>query len=222
MLHKFHIDGGEIHYSSRYTSAGIARRAKADGSVNLPLFGLNANEPLKTAQDPCSARFGGSQSMFDPTEPRKPDEVIVNVTPRRGLHLPIDSLYSQDVSKHPEKEEILNHTDQNILQVCDAKTLEPKRILTYAEIDPALAGYGICAHPPKDRNRGLTFNYVISEEGRLSVFALDIQSKPTRMVWKTTMPCKPCYIHSLAMTEKYVIFIRIVGLPVLFVTEAPG
>ena len=211
MLHNFHIDGGDIYYSSRYTSSGIARKAKTDGFVNTPLFGLNANEPLKTAQDPCSARFGGSQSSFEPYIPTKPDEAIVNVVPRRGMHLPSSNSHPQDGTERPEKEEILNHTDQNILQVCDAKTLEPKRILTYAEIDPQLAGYGICAHPPKDRGRGLTFNYIISEQGSMSVFALDIRSKPTRMIWKTVMPCKPCYIHSLAMTEKYVVFIRIVS-----------
>ena len=30
------------------------------------------------------------------------------------------------------------HTDFNMLQTCDAKTLEPKRLLTYAQIDPQL------------------------------------------------------------------------------------
>ena len=208
MLHKFHMDGGEIYYSSRYTSAGIARKAKVDGFVNQVFFGNNANEPLKTAQDPCSALLGASQSLFQPSGPPKPDEAIVNVVPRRGMHLPSSDPHSQDATEYPEKDEILNHTDQNVLQVCDAKTLEPKRILTYAEIDPELAGYGICAHPPKDRSRGLTFNYIISEQGSMSVFALDIRSKPTKLVWKTVLPCKPCYIHSLAMTEKYVIFIR--------------
>ena len=127
------------------------------------------------------------------------------------MHLPSSDSPSHEGAQSPEREEILNHTDQNILQVCDAQTLKPKRILTYAEIDPELAGYGVCAHPPKDRGRGLTFNYIISQEGAMSVFALDIKSKPTKLVWKTVLPCKPCYIHSLAMTEKYVIFIRMVS-----------
>lgn len=212
MLHKFHIDGGEIYYSSRYTSAGIARKAKADGFVSGPFFGISPNEPLKTAQDPCSALLGGSQSEFQPSPSPKADEVIVNVTPRRGMHLPTSDTDLEDPAQYPEREEILNHTDQNILQVCDAKTLEPKRILTYAAIDPELAGYGICAHPPKDRSRGLTFNYIISMQGEMSVFALDIRSKPTKLVWKTVLPCKACYIHSLAMTEKYVVFVRMVGI----------
>lgn len=95
-----------------------------------------------------------------------------------------------------------------MLQVCDAKTLAPKRLLTYAEIDPELAGYGICAHPPKDRSRGLTFNYIISKDGVMSVFALDFKAKPARLLWKTALPCAPCYIHSLAMTDKFVVFIR--------------
>ena len=218
MLHKFHIDGGNIYYSSRYTSAGVARKAQTNGFVSMPLFGLNANEPLMTAQDPCSARFGDSQAQFDPSGPSKADESVVNVAPRRGMHLPSSKDNSQDAAQCPEKEEILNHTDQNILQVCDARTLEPKRLLTYAEIDPELAGYGICAHPPKDRSRGLTFNYIISEQGSMSVFALNIRSKPAKMIWKTIIPCRPCYIHSLATTEKYVVFVRLVSRCVSWVT----
>lgn len=107
--------------------------------------------------------------------------------------------------------QVLVHTDFNLLQVCDAKTLEPKRLITYAEIDPELAGYGICAHPPKDRVRGQTFNYIISNNGVMSVFGLDIRAKPAKLLWKTPLPCKPCYIHSLAMTDRFIVFIRIVS-----------
>lgn len=99
-------------------------------------------------------------------------------------------------------------TDFNMLQVCDAETLEPKRLLTYADIDPELAGFGICAHPPKDRKRGHQYNYLISEKGVLSVFALDFRANPAKLLWKTAIPCPPCYIHSLAMTLDYVVFVR--------------
>jgi torulene dioxygenase len=95
-----------------------------------------------------------------------------------------------------------------MLQVCDSRTLEPKRLLTYADIDPELAGFGICAHPPKDRALGTTYNYIISKEGVLSIFSLDIKANPAKLVWKTAIPCPPCYIHSLAMTKNYVVFIR--------------
>lgn len=212
MLHKFHMDGGEIWYSSRYTSEGIAKKAKADGSVKTTFFGNNANEPLKSTQDPCSAVLGSSQSLYVASTPPQPDEVIVNVTPRRGMHLPSNSGSSGDTVANPEHEEIVNHTDWNLLQVCDAKTLEPKRLLTYADIDAGLAGYGICAHPPKDRKRGMTFNYIISEQGSMAIFALNIKSKPTKLVWKTALPCDPCYIHSLAMTDKFVIFVSNVSI----------
>jgi len=99
-----------------------------------------------------------------------------------------------------------------MLQVCDAKTLEPKRALTYAAIDPELDGFGICAHPPKDRKRGQTYNYLISRTGTMYVFALDYKSNPAKLLWKTPLPCPPCYIHSLAMTEKYAVFIRNVSI----------
>ncbi|EMR65016.1 putative lignostilbene- -dioxygenase protein [Eutypa lata UCREL1] len=182
MLHKFRMTGGRVYYSSRHTAEGVVRNAKKNGYVSTLMFGLNANTPLKDAQDPCSALLGAQQSMYIPTHFVGPDEVNVNVVPRR---------------------------DFNMLQTCDAKTLEPKRLLTYAQIDPQLAGYGICAHPLKDRKRGLTFNYIISPDGKvLSIFALNIRAKPASLVWKTALPCEPCYIHSLAMTDKYVVFIR--------------
>ncbi|KAI0177200.1 carotenoid oxygenase [Pestalotiopsis sp. NC0098] len=210
ILHKFRMEEGRIHYSSRHTAEGVVKRAKKDGYVSTIMFGLNANTPLKEAQDPCSALLGAQQSLFLPEGHMAPDEMNINVVPRRGMHLPKDVNPNSrgTASENPETEELLVHTDFNALQVCDAKTLAPKRLLTYAEIDPELAGFGICAHPPKDRARGQTFNYIISKEGVLSIFALDIKAKPTKLLWKTALPCAPCYIHSLAMTDKYVVFIR--------------
>ncbi|KAL3475742.1 carotenoid oxygenase [Aspergillus californicus] len=214
MLHKFRISAGEVFYTSRHTADGVVRKAKKNGYLSTSMFGLNANTPLKNAQDPCSALLGAQimqQSLYLPTEYVGPDEANVSVVPRRGMHLPPDkNPYSRGTpSEDPQTEEVVVHTDFNLLQICDAKTLEPKRMLSYAEIDPELVGYGICAHPPKDRKRGWTFNYLISsEDGTMSVFGLDIQANPVSLLWKTQLPCKPCYIHSLAMTEQYVIFIR--------------
>ncbi|KAH9232789.1 hypothetical protein K456DRAFT_1726070 [Colletotrichum gloeosporioides 23] len=211
MLHKFRMLDGNVHYTSRYTSEGVVRRAKRDGYLSTNVFGLNPNTPLKYTQDPCSALLGAQQSLYLPNGYMEPDEINVNVVPRRGMHLPPDdNPHSKGPeAKDPATEEVLVQTDFNLLQVCDARTLEPKRMLTYAQIDPELSGYGICSHPPKDRTRGLTFNYLIdSEKGIMSVFALNIASKPASLFWKTPLPCKPCYIHSLAMTDKYVVFIR--------------
>jgi torulene dioxygenase len=75
-------------------------------------------------------------------------------------------------------------TDFNFLQVCDSKTLEPKRLLTYGEIDKDLSGMGICAHPPKDRVRGEIYNYLISRDGKLWIFAMNYTTVPAKVVWK--------------------------------------
>ena len=91
---------------------------------------------------------------------------------------------------------------------CDVKTLEPKRLLTYAETDLELSRFEICAHLLKDRERGRMCNYLIFEQGVMSVFAPDLVWEPARLVWNTPLPCPPCYIHSLAMTESYAVFIR--------------
>ncbi|KAF3399574.1 Retinoid isomerohydrolase [Talaromyces pinophilus] len=210
ILHKFTMSNGQVRYSSRHTAEGIVRRAQKEGFVSTTMFGINANTPLKLAQDPCSALLGAQQSLFVPSGHLEPDAANVNVVPRRGMHLPKDGnpLSRGAASENPAEEEILVHTDFNMLQVCNAKTLEPKRLLTYANIDPELSGFGICAHPPRDRQRGTTYNYLISQEGVMFCFALDVVSNPAKLLWKTALPCKPCYIHSLAMTQDYVVFIR--------------
>lgn len=134
-----------------------------------------------------------------------------NVQPRRGMHLPKDkNPYSRGgQAEDPFKDEILVHNDWVQFQICDAKTLEPKRLLSYADINPELQGYGSCAHPVHDRKRGLTFNWIIdSATGKLNVFCLDVAANPAYMVWKAPLPCRPCYTHAIAMTDKYCLFVR--------------
>ncbi|KAI1628316.1 carotenoid oxygenase [Exophiala viscosa] len=190
-LHRFRFANGEVHYNSNSNTEGVLRNAKRDGIVP------------EVCTRPVLITTGGIGHLA-------PDEMNLQVMPRRGMHLAKDdNPHSRGTaSSNPEEEEIIVHTDYNFLQDCDAKSLEPKRLITYATIDPSLAGFGICAHPPKDRKRGLTFNYVISEKRELSVFALNYKGKPASLVWKTILPCPPCHIHSLAISDKYVIFIR--------------
>lgn len=102
-----------------------------------------------------------------------------------------------------------------MLQVCDAKTLKPKRLLTYAVIDKELEGNGICAHPPKDRRRNTQYNYIIDSTGTVFVFALDTGSSPAKLLWKTPILKEPAYAHSLGLTEKFVVFVRQVSTAVV-------
>jgi torulene dioxygenase len=52
------MSNGQVRYSSRHTAEGIVRRAQKEGFVSTTMFGINANTPLKLAQDPCSALLG--------------------------------------------------------------------------------------------------------------------------------------------------------------------
>jgi carotenoid cleavage dioxygenase-like enzyme len=58
ILHKFRMTNGEVFYTSRHTSDGVVREAKKNGYVTTSMFGMNANTPLRDAQDPCSALLG--------------------------------------------------------------------------------------------------------------------------------------------------------------------
>ncbi|VUC31314.1 unnamed protein product [Clonostachys rosea] len=179
VLHKFEFVGGKVTYQSRSTADGVIQKAKKSGFLHTLIFGLNPNTALRDAQDPCWARLGSQASI------RAAAFTSIILT-----------------------RELIVGTDFNALQILDMKTLEPKRIFTYAAIDPELAGYGICAHPPKDRKRGHIYNYLISDEGVMYIFAMDYASNPAKLVWKTALPCKPCYIHSLAISSDYAIFVR--------------
>ncbi|CAN9432091.1 unnamed protein product [Alternaria alternata] len=210
LLHKFRMVDGRVYYMSRYTHNGIVRRAMKDGYVTNSWMGPNPNTPLFEAQDPCSKLLGARQTVYLPNEFSAPDDFNIHVQPRRGMHLPKDkNPNSRGIqAEDPATQEILVHTDWNAMQICDAKTLEPKRLLTHATIDPELAGAGCCAHPVHDRRRGQTYNYLIDAAGIMYVFALDVASNPARLLWKSALPCKPCYTHALAMTDKYVVFVR--------------
>lgn len=63
MLHKFRITDGRVFYQSRHTAEGIVRKAKKEGYISTTMFGINANTPLKVAQDPCSALLGAQVSF---------------------------------------------------------------------------------------------------------------------------------------------------------------
>jgi len=63
ILHKFTFENGQVRYISRHTAEGVIRRAKKDGFLSVTMFGLNANTPLKDAQDPCSALLGAQVSL---------------------------------------------------------------------------------------------------------------------------------------------------------------
>ncbi|KAI4931419.1 hypothetical protein J4E85_004012 [Alternaria conjuncta] len=210
LLHKFRMTDGRVYYMSRYTSNGITRAAQRDGYVKNSWVGPNPNTPLFEAQDPCSKLLGARQTVFLPHDSIEPDALNVHVQPRRGMHLPEDkNPNSRGVkAEDPATQEILVHTDWNCMQICDAKTLEPKRLLSHAVIDPELAGTGCCAHPVHDRKRGQTYNYLIDATGIMYIFALDVVANPARLLWKSALTCKPCYTHALAMTDKYVVFVR--------------
>ncbi|KAF5618740.1 retinal pigment epithelial membrane family [Fusarium sp. NRRL 52700] len=95
-----------------------------------------------------------------------------------------------------------------MLQVLNGKILETKRMLNLTAIDPELNGFGTCSRNLKDRNKSEEYNYLNNPQtGVLSVLALDIESNPTKMPWKTSIPCRPCYVHSMAMSSNYVISI---------------
>jgi torulene dioxygenase len=109
MLHKFRMEDGRVYYTSRYTAEGVVKKAKKNGFLQTLMGGLNANTPLKDAQDPCSALLGAQQSVWIPTGHIGPDEFNVNILPRRGFHIPTNEnpYHKGTPSQRPEQEEVI-------------------------------------------------------------------------------------------------------------------
>jgi torulene dioxygenase len=102
---------------------------------------------------------------------------------------------------------IVAKTDADALQLLDPSTLEPLRASTYKEIDPRLDGPLSSAHSCRDQATGDFYNYSLKFGGRFPTYKMfKIGGKDGKVDVLAEIKDAPAsYIHSFAMTERYVI-----------------
>jgi beta,beta-carotene 9',10'-dioxygenase len=165
--------------------------AFADGVVSYRSRFLDTNSYRKARQgrvdyiglgnDPCRAFFKRVSALFDPSTINDNANVSVARLGERYLAL----------------------TEAPFPVEFDPSTLDTEGLMKW---DDRVGGHLFSAHPHYDHARDELVSYVVHMGLRSSyrVFALPAGSRTRRLIG--TIPvARPCYIHSIGMTERYVV-----------------
>ncbi|EEB96050.1 hypothetical protein MPER_04882 [Moniliophthora perniciosa FA553] len=101
---------------------------------------------------------------------------------------------------------IVAKTDANGLQVIDPVSLEPLATGTYQTLDSRLDGQLSAAHSCRDKETNEFFNYSCKVGGRFATYKVfRISGDGTADVLAEIRDAPASYLHSFAMTSKYVV-----------------
>lgn len=183
VLHRFTIHDGAVRYRNAHLARGLERRIADRGHADHISFG----------NDPCQGLFGKFFTLFrrdvtDPDTGRSVQNTGVTVG-----KLPDDRLVSK--------------TDANLLQFIDWKTLDAREPCRYADLDERFEGQLAAAHSQKDLGRNRLVNYALKlgRTGQYTVFSVAEDPEEHRVLAR--FEAAPAYIHSFALTERYVVLI---------------
>lgn len=207
MHHKFEIreHGTQVWYQSRKAAEGLEQRIAEAGKNPFISFG----QP----PDPCETIFERFFTFFTTlagygADSRgRPDEFNTSVT-----IAPVLQPSGHTNEKRPAA--IVAKTDSNNFQILDPVTLQPLEQKRYRDVDPRLTGDLSAAHGCTDSETGDYFNFSL-KLGRKSsyvVFATrggftDSEEAGRTDVLAEITEAPPAYLHSVFMTEKYVVLV---------------
>ncbi|KAL0576582.1 hypothetical protein V5O48_005414 [Marasmius crinis-equi] len=222
MNHRFevHPGGQRVSYRSR-KSTDDYEKAVAEKEI-LP--GVSFGQ----RRDICETIFKKFFTVFkqstDITSPSS-NNIGVTISPEMpGWKQVIDGLPEGTLThEHSGPKYIVAKTDANLLQLLDPVSLEPLEISTYAKMDPRLEGELSAAHSCRDHEADEFYNYTckLGPTSTYKVFKIKGSSGEIDVLAEIK-DAPPAYIHSLAMTSKYVILIvwqahvAGAGLPILY------
>jgi len=204
-VHRFQIEAvrgqpAKVTYNSRLVSDGLIEKVKKDGKLNGFTFAAK--------YDPCMSFFQKLQSVFRPSalEPTPaPNEVSVCVT----ISANFPGLARDGTPGGPHRKTgvttIANKTDASILQMLDPESLEPIGLARQTNLHPALKGRASATHAKSDPVTGDVYNYNLDfgRKGTYRVFKVSAETGKTSVL--ATVSYAPAYLHSLFITENYVV-----------------
>jgi torulene dioxygenase len=206
-VHRFEIkfpDGeygpAEVSYRSRRNVDELLEMVKTTGKLDAMSF---ANK-----RDPCRSFFQKVMSLFTPTPPDK-DNI--------GVTLSVNMPGGDSIAK-PQQPATNGHssaygiqtlhakTDSPGLKQIDPETLEPIGIASQSMLHPELVGQFSASHAKSDPITGDLYNFNLHLYGPSTtyrVFCTSASTGETSIL--ATFPGKGAYIHSLFLSESYVI-----------------
>ena len=205
-VHRFQIlasdsqDCTKVIYNSRTTVDKLIDQIRETGSLDGFTFGQK--------RDPCQSYFKKVMSVFHPAT--RVDRVDSNI----GVTLSIDPPGLS--SSHIDDKEGQGHasgistlwakTDASHLKRIDPETLEPVGHAKQSVLHPDLKGAMSGAHAKSDPVTGDVFNYNLDlgRQPTYRVFRVNASTGTTDIL-ATITNAEAAYIHSLFLTENYVV-----------------
>lgn len=203
-VHRFQIDFPDgsstpkVTYRSRRTVDEYINMVRTTGKLETATFGAK--------RDPCESFFQKVMSIF---VPKLKNEKNVGVT--LSINMPGSEKVARgkplETSNHTSGIKTLcAKTDSSALKLIDPETLEPKGYARQSALHPDLRGPFSAAHAKSDPNTGDMYNFNL-EFGALGctyrVFRVSAATGETEIL--ATFPGTPAYIHSIFLSESYVI-----------------
>lgn len=212
-IHRFQIHsptGDDKHvtrvtYNSRLTSDGLIEKVRKAGRLDGMTFAAK--------YEPCKTFFQKLQSVFTPAmrllpkAPPKPNEVNIGVT--TSINFPGLSATGQAEPGPRDNTRIATlctKTDAAIVQMLDTETLEPIGLARQEILHPDLKGPISGAHAKSDPVSGDVYNFNLQfggGQGTYRLFRTSASTGQTSVL--ATVQHTTAYIHSLFLTENYVI-----------------
>ena len=201
-VHRFQIDfpkskgPAEVQYRSRRTVDKYLELIRKTGKADAVTFG--------SKRDPCESYFKKVMTMFQAAEKRDNVGVTVPINMPGGRY--IRDSEKPAVNGHTNGIDTVHvKTDSWQFLNIDPETLEPRGIATQQVLHPDLKGPFSAAHAKSDPTTGDLFNFNLEfgYNGTYRVFSTSASTGKTDVL--ATFPGKPAYIHSLFLTENYVI-----------------
>ncbi|KAI1317834.1 hypothetical protein EDD11_007636 [Mortierella claussenii] len=226
-IHRYEIQrGGRVSYRSRNTSNHLRERYQKAEKVTGVTF--CQRDPCKTIFQKFFTTFRTATLGGDPVGPGPNVNVAVIPTvnfpgfkdssdPKiQTSSLPSSSAaaVAADGQKlNPNLKNLVMNTDGNVLQELDPVTLEPLKIFTYGDIDDSLKASNIApAHPCVDPETNEHFTVLLTfgptavyKVVRIRASEKGPTHEPDLDVLAEIKSPRPTYMHSFAMTKRYVV-----------------
>lgn len=197
VMHKFDIQAGCVTYRNRHLVKEMENYIRE----------YNRPPNLTAYDDPCGSFMGrafstfvqaatqGLQTFEHYQDPETGKEGKVNVGVTVG---------------HYRGNKLVSRTDANVLYELNPQDMEVIQQMNYSAVIPEVQGNFATSHVERDEAAGLTFNVVMDLTARgwgmYTLFCVpDDETEEPYVLAK--VQDEPCYIHSFAATERYLILI---------------
>lgn len=199
-IHRFQIDAPEegpvnVTYRSRRIVDELMETVKKTGKLDGVTFGAK--------RDPCKSFFKKMVSTF--AAPESPPNIGVTVSVNMPGLTPVKDSQSR-ANGHSNGVQTL-YTKSDIDQMCkiNPETLEPEGVAKQTVLHPDLKGPMSASHAKSDPVTGdiFNFNLELGPTCYYRVFQTSASTGKTDIL--ATFTGTPTYIHSLFITESYVI-----------------